>query len=352
MSTATYPQGMKSYNNNLPQGGYKTWKGRGINSNPIGITPTHIRPLTNNDPGNIFPTGFGLPRPIKHYRKGRHIPTYTNIPNNISAAKQINYNLNRSVKSSLNTSLGGGGGGGGLIADIIDMPGQVNIKENTNIDSDRKDGGISRDCEICNGVGVVSGWYPIENLTNKPDTIVTSNKEFCCNQQKKAIQKVLPTNTNISKKYFQTTKAYLQNRCQTFKQRSFNFVNGRDPVTGQQLYVAQCSHTCFNDDNTKPCGQVYYKPNNEQFASQGAVSSSTRLLKLNVDTITSAAAQTNKLKGLNSAQALVNGGGPTTPFIYKEKTPKCNPATYIGNPFFFRGHPPSKTICNHKPVTI
>ena len=345
MSTATYPQGMKSYNNNLPQGGYKTWKGRGINTNPIGITPTHIRPLTNNDPGNIFPTGFGLPRPIKHYRKGRHIPTYANIPNNISEAKQINYNLNRSVKSSLNTSLGGGGGGGGLIADTIDMPGQVNIKENA-----VNDGGISLDCETCNGVGVVSSWYPIENLTNKPETIVTT-KSFCCNQQRKAVQRVLPTNTNISKKYFQTTKAYLQNRCQTFEQRSFNFINGHDPVTGQKIYVAQCSPACF-DDNTKACGQVYYKPNNEQFASQGAVSSSTRLLKLNVDTITTAAAQSSKTNGLNSAQSLVNGGAPTTPFIYKEKTAKCNPATYIGNPFFFRGHPPRKNICNHNSATI
>ena len=35
----------------------------------------------------------------------------------------------------------------------------------------------------------------------------------------------------------------------------------------------------------KGCSQVYYKPNNPQFANQGAVSSSTRILKLNVDTI-------------------------------------------------------------------
>ena len=63
MSSAFYPQGMNTWNNRLPQGGYKSWKGKGVFSNPVGVTATHIRPLTNNDPGNVFPTGFGLARP-------------------------------------------------------------------------------------------------------------------------------------------------------------------------------------------------------------------------------------------------------------------------------------------------
>ena len=77
----SYPLGMKSQ----PSSGYNhqsttynrqyvTWKGSGVNSNPVGTAPGHIRPLTNNDPGNVFQTGFGLPRPIKHFRKGRVIP--------------------------------------------------------------------------------------------------------------------------------------------------------------------------------------------------------------------------------------------------------------------------------------
>jgi hypothetical protein len=90
MSSATKPLGM----NSMPASGYNhksttynkqyvTWKGSGINSNPIGIASGHIRPLTNNDPGNVFQTGFGLPRPIKHFRKGRVIPPQdvTGVPN-------------------------------------------------------------------------------------------------------------------------------------------------------------------------------------------------------------------------------------------------------------------------------
>ena len=113
MSSAFYPLGMKSYNNHVPQGGYKTWKGTGVLSNPTGIAQGHIRPLTNNDSGNIFSTGFGLPRPIKHYRKGRVIPSQPieSTEYNQNEIALINYNMNRIVKSSTGSSLGGGAGG-------------------------------------------------------------------------------------------------------------------------------------------------------------------------------------------------------------------------------------------------
>ena len=137
MSTAFYPTNMRQqsaggYSNkstleNIP---YVPWKGTGIFSNPVGVTATHIRPLTNNDPGNVFPTGFGLPRPLKHYRKGTVIPINFNViplnPNNPSEYIETNlieYNVNRAVKSSVGSSLGGGNGGTGLISQMIDMPG-------------------------------------------------------------------------------------------------------------------------------------------------------------------------------------------------------------------------------------
>ena len=80
--------------------------------------------------------------------------------------------------------------------------------------------------------------------------------------------------------------------------------------------------------NSRGCKQVYYKPNNPQYAKQGSVSSSTRMLKLNVDTITKCAAK-NQLQ------------------IDKAKTENgCNIATYIGNPFFFQGQIQNKRICS------
>ena len=133
MSSAFYPLGMKSYNNHVPQGGYKTWKGTGVLSNPVGIAQGHIRPLTNNDPGNVFQTGFGLPRPIKHYRKGRVIPVQPIVATSNSdqfEVDRINYNMNRIVKSSTGSSLGGGAGGRGLLNELMDNPGSYIVKQN------------------------------------------------------------------------------------------------------------------------------------------------------------------------------------------------------------------------------
>ena len=117
MSTAFYPTNMRQqsssgYSNkssleNIP---YVSWKGSGVFSNPVGVTSTHIRPLTNLDPGNVFPTGFGLPRPIKHYRKGTVIPINFKVlsvdPNNNTEyieTSLIEYNVNRAVKSSISS---------------------------------------------------------------------------------------------------------------------------------------------------------------------------------------------------------------------------------------------------------
>jgi hypothetical protein len=385
---------------------YVSWKGRGLFSNPIGIRPTHIRPLTNNDPGNVFPTGFGLPRPIKHYRKGKTI-AFSNSDN-----KQIDYNLNRAVRSSVGTTVGGNIGGG-VISDLIDAPGSFVIKENTPINTD------AEKCKDCNGVPLVSDWMPINNLSEKPEPNVT-NGILCCNQQRKAIRRTLPTNTKLSKTYYQTTYMYLQNRCQTFQQRQFNFKTGPvnkeveklflaypfvtakmieyakpgDPLSIANLYVAQCnpnfiidyglelgfvsllakqllkeglitqeeydilanasieqflislkgilpeeqytkvvdyiyySAASLSPSSPKGCSQVYYKPNNPQYATQGAVSSSSRILKLNVDTISTAAARSRQYNNL-----------------YKDKVPQCQPQTYNGNPFFFQGQHQNKVSC-------
>lgn len=481
MSSAYFPTNMRkqsgggySNHSSLQNVKYVSWKGTGLYSNPVGVTATHIRPLTNKDYGNVFPTGFGLPRPIKHYRKGTVIPINFMDPqfqseNQIQSqsgnllTKDIEYNVNRAVKSSLSSSLGGGNGGTGLISQMMDMPGSFIVKDNglssesltgnlevgleANIDTDGLN--LDKECSNCNGVGIVSSWMPINNLTEKPQVNVT-NGLLCCNQQKKAYQRMLPSNTNVPKDYYQTTYMLLQNRCQTFKQRQFNFVTGPvdkevmklfqaypfvtakiiefskpgDPLSIFNYYVAQCNpnftvqkgveigfmnsiakslldagyitkeeydalvagtvplnvqafisslqtiltkeqyevvidylyqlaanpyngNVVSGPSNPKGCSQVYYKPNNPQFAQQGGVSSSTRLLKLNVDTINTAAYSQRKYKSNppNTATAIQYGFNPNTPFIYKDKAPTCQAQTFSGNPFFFQGEHQNKRIC-------
>jgi hypothetical protein len=71
-------------------------------------------------------------------------------------------------------------------------------------------------------------------------------------------------------------------------------------------------------------------------------------LKLNVDTISTAAAGIRKLKGANIAAQLTSGDPVNVPFIYKFKTPPCQASTYSGNPFFFQGQHQNKNICSRK----
>jgi hypothetical protein len=410
MSTAFYPLGMKSYNNHVHQGGYKTWKGSGVFSNPVGITSTHIRPLTNNDAGNVFPTGFGLPRPMKHYRKGRVIPVPNitvedpNNPGQYTEVSLINYNLNRAVKSSKGSSLGGGSGGQGLLNQMLDNPGGYIIKQNP-LNETNNISQLDSNCSTCEGVGIISSYYPNTSyLTENPEPN-TQNPVLCCNAEKKALRRVMPASTILKKNYYTTHTQYMQNRCQTFEQKSFNFqqpgpvsnnVKPGSPLALFNTYFANCqpngeiseateitlidkmleimyntgaltpteinnykalknytfeglfnylnslpepdrsnSLTIFYDFISNPyygvpitgpsnpvgCKLVVYKPNNPQFAKQGAVSSSTRMLKLNVDTIQTNAASLNR----NNVN-LVNGinVSPETPFILKNKAPKCN----------------------------
>jgi hypothetical protein len=256
MSSAFYPLGMKSYNNHVRQGGYKSWKGDGV---PVGITSGTIRPLTNNDPTNNSDPGFGLPRPIKHARRGRSFV--------IGEENRVN-------RSST---------GGTLVRQMVDIPGGYNVSQN-----------------LCRGIGVVASYYPNNAyLTENPDPN-TQTKTFCCNAEQKARRRAMYASTNIKKNYYTTLQQYRENRCMTYDQRAFNFASGSydkdvdakpgGPLAAQNTYVANCQPINeYNDGveiiNRSSCKPVVYKPNNYKFAQQGAVSSSTRLLKLNVETI-------------------------------------------------------------------
>jgi hypothetical protein len=448
MSTAVYPLGMKT----MPSSGYNhkstyynkqyiTWKGTGINSNPVGTASGHIRPLTNNDPGNVFQTGFGLPRPIKHFRKGRVIvsepiiandlktvdPGNGNIPIKINEAGLINYNMNRYVKSSKGTSLGGGFGGSGLLNDMQDKPGAFSIRLNTPYEKNGVEQ-LNNDCKTCEGVGIVSSFYPNKFFLEENPNAITQNKLLCCNEEYKAKRRAIYASTNLNKNYYTTHKQYLQNRCKTYEQKAFNFLSYRtnldngiyrnnayyistsakapkpgSPLSLENTYLANCQPgaqifnatenaligqmlgimlnaniltqsdlnefnktginsiqgffnwinglpesqkvpalTVFTDFISNPywgmplsgpsnptgCQLVVYKPNNYQYAKQGAVDCSTKNLKLNVNTISTNAASIQNYN--NTGQLLVNAnqlyaGVPNNTInLEKNKAPNCN----------------------------
>ena len=290
MSSAYYPLGMNSYNNRTNQGGYKSWKGDGVFSNPVGITAGNIRPLTNNDPTNNAPQNFGLPRPIKHYRKGIAVISLEDPTNS------------RQVKSST---------GGSLIGQLMDIPGGFSIKKNVpNEISNTQQ--LDLNCRTCQGIGLISDWQPITNLTEKPQP-QTQSQEYCCNEERNALVRVRPASTLLDKNYYTTTTDYLYNRCQTFEQNQFNYLSSGtstvkpgEPLSQNNVYKANCNPNleiqyatsllpvspsqpispphALTPSNPRGCEIVQYKPNNYKYAQQGAVSSSDRLLRLSVET--------------------------------------------------------------------
>jgi len=420
MSTAVFSQGMESYNNTgfAPfTAPYATWKGTGPYSYPAAITSGNIRPLTNRDPTNNAPQKFGLPRPLKwQYRKGTTSQRRITIINPDQPDQYIE--VNRESRSSKTSS---------LIGQTIDQPGRFMVKQNP-IDETNETEQLDKDCKTCHGIGLVTSYSPEPYLTNNPQPVVCT-PQLCCNEENKALNRVIYASTNLKKNYFNSSQQYLANRCQTYTQKAFNFYSRAnlpedyaeivsnnpglaakiknskpgDPFSYNNTYVANCYPNTdtsqiavigqifdtinkagaftFNDvhkyystafniiadlykfiqtiegditlannifygfinnpnfvgiftgpNNPRGCKLVVYKPSNPQFACEGGVSSSTRTLKLTVDTISTSIASMRRLKG--SGQVLNVGGQPFVPFIYKSKVPPCNPGVYTqnGNP--------------------
>jgi hypothetical protein len=131
---------------------------------------------------------------------------------------------------------------------------------------------------------------------------------IACNPEANVIKSGI---TTLSQAYYSSTSEYLQSRCRTYAQREsttklpdgtyypsatnipFTFLYPDNDPRGPQVYQPKnCANPKIyknNALNTPPnnyCSTIY-KPNNPQFARQGAVSGSTRIQKLKSDTITS-----------------------------------------------------------------
>jgi len=177
--------------------------------------------MTNNDPLNNAIYKHGATRPLKLYRYGIAVPIKPYPGESREQIIQNNYNSNREVKSSI---------GATNVSLTIDQPGRVAIKANSLESPTSNNINLLNACKDCNGIGIISSWYPINDLSEKPQPNVT-NPLLCCNQQQKALKRVLPASTLLKKNYYTTTYQYLYNRCQTYDQRVFNFVKAyTDPA--------------------------------------------------------------------------------------------------------------------------
>ena len=111
-------------------------------------------------------------------------------------------------------------------------------------------------------------------------------------------------NTQLSENMYNDTKAYLSSRCLTYDQKLSIIKNpaatyfspeGRplEPSASALGSQVRDTNNCFNYD----CTNTIYKPNNSQFAQQGAVSSGSRLARLKYNTLNQYGAAFNSAAG-------------------------------------------------------
>lgn len=200
---------------------------------------TNTRPFTNKDYTNNATYKFGSQRPIRHYRLQKIKPPshYTNT---------------RATATTLNQ--------------LMDTPGQNTCTQ-----------------KLCSQVPEDANFIGNETMI--------FNNNSCCQGLRDAAKSLnlLRRQSYTSPGYSYSYGQYLQKRCSTFEQKSFNFAGVEDnnilkpgaPNTFKNIYRANCT-------NPLSCTRVVYKPNNYQFAQQGAVSSSLKTLKTTLNTIQTA----------------------------------------------------------------
>lgn len=243
--------------------------------------PMNARPLTNGswilnqNTNNVSQPGVDgnafLPRPIKHWRK------------QLTVDKAVGGTKSKFVQLSAPSS-------------------SIYLGGNDN-----------RDC--CGDIG--------SSIISK----IESKNNTCCESNTNIIKSAT---TILSKTYYTDSRAYLRSRCKLYEQKqSTRRVPGNTyfDANGNELYpnnsdngpqnylMRNCANTC---DPTKQPTTIY-KPNNRNFSTQGAVSSSARLVKLKYDTVNKNGASFNSAYGHAAANAGRYSENGNAPYFIKSK---------------------------------
>ena len=163
------------------------------------------------------------------------------------------------------------------------------------------------------------------------DPITKAVKCVACNPENNVIK---PATTILSKKYYTDSRAYLQARCRLYNQRaSTNFKPGvvytengvpvppsNSPNGSQVRLMKDCDDKCTY--NTQKV--TIYKPNNSQFAVQGAVSSSSRIDRLKLNTINKNGKSFNAEWAQEGANAGRYRGADGAPYFLKSRYQKAS----------------------------
>jgi hypothetical protein len=163
---------------------------------------------------------------------------------------------------------------------------------------------------------------PISNSVYEKSGCAT-DEGGCFNIGSNALRRVRSAGMITKNKdiYYTSRTQYLVSRNKTFDQNQYNYLKSgsstAEPGSSGALdnvYASQGISHCGADSYIP----VYYKPNNSQFATQGAVSSSSLTTRLKYDTITTVGSSYRTPYGASMADALAYGV-PTGGYTIKDK---------------------------------
>ena len=290
---------MNEYTYMWQQQPYKSWKGPSTNS----VVSAWSRPLING-PTNTQDSGQAFKaRPIKHWRK------------------QLNPR-----KGSGRSSVG--------IGMPMDRPGG-----STYLGDNPKRCKCETKDETVNLKENITRTHKIVKPT-PADTVYDENgKPVCvaCNPETNVIKSA---STIVKKNYYTDSRAYLKSRNKTYERNLSGTRNENIKYIDQYGNVLwptmtldgpqvrdplSCADRCQYAPNSNVRSRTIYKPNNRQFGVQGAVSSSSRLERLKLNTITKNGNSFKTAFGSEGANAGKYHGTSTAPYFLKSKYQKCVP---------------------------
>ena len=298
---------------------YVPWKGASTNS----AVPTFSRPLQKNEPRQNGPS-FSA-RPIKHWRKQLN-------PQPNSGRGRPGVGMPMDVPGG--SVYLGSDSSNCVVCGQDGLSNSTGLKNNILRDNGQKAATAMISLKDKNYKNIVKG-----GGTNGQDICVACNPEN--NRIRSAMQETFP------ERYHFTTQSYLKARGNLYNQKSTTLadisgITYIDPNTGLEYWptnnkigiapqirgMQNCAGQggIFGDvqNGNRTYGRcradtTIYKPNNRQFATQGAVSSSSRILRLQYNTITKNGNSFRTAWGNQGANAGKYRGTPTAPYFLKSK---------------------------------
>lgn len=304
----------------------------------VSIIPGLSRPLANgidlNQPEPQKSNGVDFkPRPIKHWRRQLRPSSFGGVVSSgtrvatIRLATTPGGEIYRANNNCTCADASQGGGNAYTISDKFTKQGEDSLSSST------LNGGTIIENEGYVQVGNTS--TPVGTDDNYQIlTGIYNTKCISCTAPARVIKRA---STLLSKAYYTTHEAYMKSRTNTYDQKlltipinapGFDYYNAAgelnwpsDSVTGSQVYATTDQ---YNPQSTRTCngrknGTTIFKPNNRQYACQGAVDSSTRIDRLKQTIVNKNAASLREAFGSEGASACAYRGISDTPYFLKSK---------------------------------